>query len=37
MSQPVAIYAPVSTLHSQNPEMRLAKLREYAASEALVR
>jgi Resolvase, N terminal domain len=27
----VAIYARVSTLHSQNPEMQLAELREYAA------
>ena len=31
MSQRVAIYAHVSTLHSQNPEMQLAELREYAA------
>ena len=30
MSQRVAIYARVSTLHSQNPEMQLAELREYA-------
>jgi hypothetical protein len=29
MSQRVAIYARVSTLHSQNPEMQLAELREY--------
>jgi predicted site-specific integrase-resolvase len=31
MSQRVAIYARVSTLHNQNPEMQLAELREYAA------
>ena len=31
MSQRVAIYARVSTLHSQNPEMQLAELREYAS------
>jgi DNA invertase Pin-like site-specific DNA recombinase len=30
MSQRVAIYARVSTLHNQNPEMQLAELREYA-------
>ena len=30
MSQRIAIYARVSTLHSQNPEMQLAELREYA-------
>ena len=30
MSQRVAIYARVSTLHSQNPEMQLTELREYA-------
>lgn len=27
----VALYARVSTLHNQNPEMQLAELREYAA------
>lgn len=27
----VALYARVSTLHTQNPEMQLAELREYAA------
>jgi hypothetical protein len=32
MSQRVAIHARVSTFHSQNPEMQLAELREYAAS-----
>ena len=31
MSQRVAIYARVSTLHNQNPEMQLAELREYAS------
>ena len=31
MSQRVALYARVSTLHSQNPEMQLAELREYAS------
>jgi DNA invertase Pin-like site-specific DNA recombinase len=31
MSQRVAIYARVSTLHSENPEMQLAELRVYAA------
>ena len=31
MNQRVAIYARVSTLHSQNPEMQLAELREYAS------
>ncbi len=30
MSQRVAIYARVSTLHNQNPEMQLAELREHA-------
>jgi len=30
MSQRIAIYARVSTLHNQNPEMQLAELREYA-------
>jgi predicted site-specific integrase-resolvase len=29
--QRIAIYARVSTLHNQNPEMQLAELREYAA------
>jgi predicted site-specific integrase-resolvase len=28
--QRIAIYARVSTLHNQNPEMQLAELREYA-------
>src|SRR5664279_1996665 len=27
----VAVYARVSTLHGQNPEMQLSELREYAA------
>src|ERR1700728_408974 len=31
MSQRVAIYARVSTLHNQTPEMQLAELREYAS------
>ena len=31
MSQRVAIYARVSTLHNQNPEMQLTELREYAS------
>jgi DNA invertase Pin-like site-specific DNA recombinase len=31
MSRRVAIYARVSTLHNQNPEMQLAELREYAS------
>ncbi len=31
MSQRIAIYARVSTLHSQNPEMQLTELREYAS------
>ena len=31
MSQRVAIYARVSTLHNQDPEIQLAELREYAA------
>jgi DNA invertase Pin-like site-specific DNA recombinase len=31
MSQRVGIYARVSTLHNQNPEMQLAELREYAS------
>lgn len=30
MRQRVAIYARVSTLHSQNPDMQLSELREYA-------
>jgi predicted site-specific integrase-resolvase len=29
--QRIAIYARVSTLHNQNPEMQLAELREYAS------
>ena len=33
MSQRVAIYARVSTLHSQNPEMQLAELREYSIQQ----
>jgi hypothetical protein len=29
--QRIAIYARVSTLHNQNPEMQLTELREYAS------
>jgi DNA invertase Pin-like site-specific DNA recombinase len=29
----VALYARVSTLHGQNPEMQLAELREHAMTE----
>jgi DNA invertase Pin-like site-specific DNA recombinase len=34
VTQRIAIYARVSTLHGQNPEMQRAELREYAGQRA---